>query len=168
MSRWALIVLVLWPFCTAPAGAQALHGRVVSVDAGDSVTLLDASGREQRIGLSAIDAPEQKQSFFARSRDNLARWTLRRDVTVERCGKDVDGHPTGTIFVDGHDVNLEQVRAGYAWWTPSAASNQSQDERDVYQQAEQAARNRKLGLWADPEPVPPWEWRTKHAPAGAR
>lgn len=168
MSRWALIVLVLWSFCTVPAGAQALHGRVVSVDAGDSVTLLDASGRKQQIRLSAIDAPEQRQSFFARSRDNLARWTLGRDVTVEPRGKDADSHLAGTIFVDGHDVNLEQVRAGYAWWTASAAGHQSQDEREVYEQAEQSARYRKLGLWADPDPVPPWEWRTKHAPAGPR
>jgi endonuclease YncB( thermonuclease family) len=168
MSRWALIVLVLWSFCTAPAGAQTLHGRVVSVDAGDSITLLDASGREQQIRLSAIDAPEQRQPFFAPSRDNLARWTLRRDVTVEPRGKAADGHLTGIIFVDGHDVNLEQVRAGYAWWTSIAGGNQPQDERDVYEQAGQAARYRKLGLWGDPDPIPPWEWNARHAPAGTR
>ena len=62
-------------------------------------------------------------------------------------------------MVDGHDVNLEQVRAGFAWWYREYAKEQAADEREVYELAEKAARETKRGLWAESKPVPPWEWR---------
>jgi hypothetical protein len=34
----------------------------------------------------------------------------------------------------------------------------------AYYDAQEAAQKQRLGLWSDPEPVPPWEWR--HLRAG--
>jgi hypothetical protein len=59
--------------------------------------------------------------------------------------------------IDGHDVNLEQVRAGMAWWYPQYAKEQTLDDRQLYELAENDAAKR--WLWADPHPVPPWEFR---------
>jgi endonuclease YncB( thermonuclease family) len=57
------------------------------------------------------------------------------------------------IEADGQDVNLAMVAAGLAWHF-----TRSSDDRALAE-AESDARAAGRGLWADREPVPPWEWR---------
>jgi len=56
-------------------------------------------------------------------------------------------------------MGLEQIRAGMAWWYREYANEQSPEDRDRYERAEREARAKKVGLWREPNPVPPWEWR---------
>jgi len=49
--------------------------------------------------------------------------------------------------------------AGLAWWYRAYAQEQMPEDRELYEVAEKEARERKLRLWRDPTPVPPWEWR---------
>ena len=59
----------------------------------------------------------------------------------------------GRVIVDGLDVNLWMVRQGMAW-------RYDQYSKDVaLGEAQAAAKARRLGLWHDAEPVPPWRWR---------
>lgn len=62
-------------------------------------------------------------------------------------------------MVNGVDVNLQQVKAGVAWWYRDYAKEQSPEDRRLYEQAEQQARMQRVGLWRDAEPIPPWDWR---------
>ena len=62
-------------------------------------------------------------------------------------------------YLEGRDINLEQVRAGYAWWYRGYAAEQSDESRGSYERAETEARQAQRGLWADARPVPPWVWR---------
>jgi endonuclease YncB( thermonuclease family) len=82
-----------------------------------------------------------------------------RQVTAE-CGK-VDRYRRNVckILVDGRDANLEQVKAGMTWWYRQYAREQSPKDREDYEVAEFQAKIHRLGLWADKNPVPPWEWR---------
>jgi endonuclease YncB( thermonuclease family) len=48
---------------------------------------------------------------------------------------------------------------GRAWWFRRYASEQSSEDRKRYEFAAQEAKAKKAGLWRDPDPVPPWEWR---------
>jgi endonuclease YncB( thermonuclease family) len=59
------------------------------------------------------------------------------------------------------DVNLEQIRAGMAWWYREYAKEQSAEDRASYSAAENDAQARRVGLWKDAKPVPPWEWRRR-------
>ena len=43
-------------------------------------------------------------------------------------------------------------------------TRQSVDDRSFYAKAEEAARTKKIGLWLDSNPMPPWDWR-KHEKA---
>jgi len=56
-------------------------------------------------------------------------------------------------------VGLEQIQAGLAWSYRAYATEQSPEDGDRYERAEQDAKAKKVGLWRDPDPVPPWEWR---------
>jgi endonuclease YncB( thermonuclease family) len=86
---------------------------------------------------------------------------FNREVTAE-CGKaDKYRRQVCKILVDGVDANLEQVKAGMAWWYRDYAREQSPKDREDYEVAEFNAKVRRLGLWADTNPVPPWEWRRR-------
>ena len=57
------------------------------------------------------------------------------------------------------DVGLEQINAGIAWHYKHYQNKQSRADRELYSSAEQGARKKKLGLWNDKKPTPPWKWR---------
>jgi endonuclease YncB( thermonuclease family) len=65
----------------------------------------------------------------------------------------------GKVIVNGEDVNLEQVEAGMAWHYKLYQSEQSASDRIKYSDAELEARRHKVGLWRDPSPIPPWDYR---------
>jgi micrococcal nuclease len=72
--------------------------------------------------------------------------------------RDIDRHKRVVaeiiILPDGRNLNQALVRAGFAWWYRQFA------KRDTLLPAlEQEARAAKRGLWTDPSPVPPWQWR---------
>lgn len=65
------------------------------------------------------------------------------------------------VLVTGVDANLEQVKAGMAWHYKQYANEQSPRDREDYEIAEFNAKMRRLGLWADKNPIPPWDWRQR-------
>jgi len=69
------------------------------------------------------------------------------------------GRILGKILVSGEDVNLEQVEAGMAWHYKKYQREQSTSDHIEYSDAELEARRHKVGLWRDPNPIPPWDYR---------
>lgn len=133
----------------------------MGVSDGDTVKVLDASNTQYKIRLMGIDAPEKKQAFGNKSKENLSDLVFNKQVTVEYSKQDKYGRTVGRILVNGVDANLEQVKAGLAWHYKQYQREQSVGDRAAYAQAEEQARSAHLGLWADPDPTPPWDWRHK-------
>ncbi|MHB1117178.1 thermonuclease family protein [Sideroxydans sp.] len=80
-------------------------------------------------------------------------------MTVEYSKRDRYGRTLGKILVGGIDANLAQIRAGMAWHYKQYQRDQSFENRQLYSEAEDAARSSHRGLWADAAPTPPWDWR---------
>jgi len=57
------------------------------------------------------------------------------------------------------DAGLAQLTVGLAWWYRKYSKDQSPEDAGRYEFAEQEARAKRAGLWADRQPVPPWGWR---------
>ena len=142
-----------------PSWADILEGRVVGISDGDTVTVLDASKTQFKIRLQGIDAPEKKQAFGNKSKEALSTLLFNNQVAVEYSKKDKYGRILGKILVDGVDANLEQIKAGMSWHYKKYQHEQSENDRNLYAQAEAETREEKRGLWVDADPVPPWEWR---------
>lgn len=140
-------------------GAETLSGRIVGISDGDTLTLLDASHRQHKIRLSGIDAPERRQPFGERARQSLAARAFNRPASADCPKQDRYGRAVCVVAVDGQDVGLAQIAGGMAWWYRQYAREQSPPARADYEAAEYEAKARRLGLWADPNPTPPWEWR---------
>lgn len=129
-------------------------GRVVAVHDGDTITVL-AAGRDIRVRLVGIDAPERGQPFSNAARHALEAQVAGRDVRVVERGRDGYGRLLGRVYAGAVDVNAEQVRAGYAW----VFRRFSADATLLALEAEAKAAQR--GLWRELKPVPPWLWRER-------
>lgn len=144
-----LISLLLSP----SVSAETLEGHIVGVSDGDTVKLLDATHQLYKIRLNKIDAPEKNQAYGQKSKASLSELVFDRDVRVEVTDLDRYGRTVGILFIGEQEINLEQVRRGLAWVYRKYTS----DPR--YIEAEQVARAQTKGLWADPQPTPPWVFR---------
>jgi len=135
------------------AHATTIHGRVVSVADGDTITLLGKSNQQHLIRLAEIDAPEKKQAFGEQSRRTLSSLIAGKHVEARCPSTDRYNRKICTIFHEGIDINEKMVLAGMAWVYRAYSRSQ------YYLQAEDLARKQKVGLWVDLNPTPPWEWR---------
>ena len=163
-TRFTLIVAcasLLVPLCALPLLAQAatLTGRVAYVADGDTITVLDSTNEQHKVRLAGIDAPEKAQRFGGGARDNLSAMIAGKIVTVEFVKFDRHQWMVGKVIANGRDICLEQVKAGMAWHYKKYEREQTRADRSAYAQAEEQARLARKGLWQDPSPVPPWQWR---------
>lgn len=155
----SFLLLLLFFALPCPALAQSLSGRVVAVSDGDTLTVLTVTKEQIKVRVNGIDAPEKAQPFGQASKQNLSRLVFGRTVTVESNKRDRYGRTVAKVLVDGLDVGLEQVKAGLAWHFKEYEREQSPEDRRAYAEAEAEARQARRGLWQDPAPVPPWQFR---------
>jgi len=134
--------------------------KVVKVTDGDTVHVLDQSTVRHKIRLGGIDAPEKKQAFGKKSKQNMANLVAGKQVEVEYYKRDRYGRIIGKLIKDGQDINLLQIKHGYAWHYKYYQKDQTKLDRDLYSSAEIGARAKRLGLWVEPA-IPPWEFRRK-------
>ena len=152
---------LLAPMCPLQDRAGRPVWRVQTVHDGDTVTCLDDRGLAVKIRLVGIDAPEYDQPHGAAARAALAA-KVGGAVRVEGRGRDQHGRVLATLWNGDRDVNREMVADGWAWEFGGFAAD------DDLAAAEEAARRARRGLWADPQPVRPSEWRSLHPPRHAR
>lgn len=143
-------------FAVAAFGGRAVAdsavGEVTGVADGDTF-YMQIEGRSTRVRLSEVDAPEKKQPFGRRSEQSLRELVAKKSVAATWSKVDRYGRPIVRVVVDGVDVNAEQVKRGFAWVYRKYSTDSS-----LYV-FENEARLARRGLWVDPSPVEPWEWR---------
>jgi len=119
---------------------------------GDSIAVL--RDREQvKVRLMDIDAPEKAQPFGNRSKQALDALVHGKEVLVVERGRDRYQRVLGRVYRGDLDVNAEQVREGMAWVYRQHSKDTSLPK------IEAEVKEQQRGLWRDPDPVPPWEWR---------
>ena len=155
--RLALALLILLIHTAGQAGT--LTGRVTHVTNGDTLVVLDAGKAQHTIRLQGIDAPDQGQAYGNESKEHLSDHVAGKFVVVEYDKRDRYKRVVGKVFLAGQDMNLGQVAAGLAWHYKKHQVEQTQSDRISYSDAEREARRDRRGLWHDPNPVPPWEFR---------
>ena len=134
--------------------ADTLVGRVVSIAEGDTLTILDESKVQHKIRLAAIDAPEKSQAFGNKSKQALSDLCFDKQASIEVVDTDRYGRTVGEVTCAGTNANEAMVRSGMAWVYRKYAKAYP----GLYK-LEDEAKAAKRGLWAESNPVPPWEWR---------
>ncbi|WP_406626131.1 thermonuclease family protein [Acidovorax sp. SDU_ACID1] len=149
---------------------------VVAIADGDTLTARcpteDAAHPYQqlKVRIQGIDAPEKKQPYGNRARQALSELTFQKQARLDCPKTDRYRRKVCTVWVapasapDGPrtlDAGLAMVTQGMAWWYRAYSREQTAEARGQYEFAEQEARAKRAGLWADQDPVAPWEWRNR-------
>jgi endonuclease YncB( thermonuclease family) len=168
MNIWQNYTALIFATLVMSTAHADILGKVVAVTDGDTIKVLDYNRVLHKIRLTGIDAPEKAQPFGNASRKHLASMVAGKEVRVETLKNDRYGRVLGKVWVQPRDcpdcgktlnANHAQILSGMAWWYQDYARDQSAEDRGRYKSAVDEARGRKLGLWSEPDPVPPWAWR---------
>lgn len=133
--------------------------RVERVSDGDTIVLDNGN----KVRLCGIDAPEKDQPLGAESKQNLERLikSAGGSVLVQENDRDRYGRIVGEVFIKtSHDeqlLNAEQVRSGLAFVYPHYVKHCINEV--ALTNVENDAKQRKIGVWRDPNYQRPWNYR---------
>ena len=180
-AGYYLIALLtgLFLLCSAPvfakpelSHANTLEGLVVGVSEGDQITV-NSFGTEINVRLYGIAAPQTakvdkftgwskagqpyaEEAFRALSIKILhqqVKVEIRKTLVFNNNAKQV---ALAVVYLDGRNINLEMVAEGWAWADKKLATK---GDLAGYQAAQKRARARRIGLWTQGIPQPPWEFQ---------
>jgi endonuclease YncB( thermonuclease family) len=151
------ILILLLPFLLY---SETFTAEVIRVIDGDSVNALRLpENKEVKLRLYGIDAPEWKQAYGKESKDALKGLLgTNTEISVNILDKDRYKRLICEIHLNNLDISVNEwmISEGNAWHYVKYAP----DDINL-KQAEENARNNKLGLWSYESPIPPWEFRKK-------
>ena len=128
--------------------------KVTAVSDGDTFTGLTSDNEQVRVRIHGIDAPESRQAFGTKSKQYLSDLIFGKTVDIKIQSTDRYGRTVAWVYTpDGKDAAAEMLKAGMAW------HYKQHNKSAEYAELEQEAQKAKRGLWADKNPVAPWEFR---------
>ncbi|WP_435640768.1 thermonuclease family protein [Micavibrio aeruginosavorus] len=139
--------------------------RVKWVIDGDTV-IVTQGWKETVIRLDSIDCPEDGQNWGNTAKYGLMKLISRKNVRLEVHGMDHHGRTLATIHLwneqkyEWLNVNERMVTLGHAWVMRRYYDHLPQDRQNKLNRLERWAQSKKVGLWSEDNPMPPWEWRS--------
>ena len=137
----------------------SIHGRITGIVDGDTINVRILGKKQIRVRIAFIDAPEKGQAFGQRAKQAMSELLFGKDVKLRPHTIDRYGRLVARVLVDNQDAGFELLKQGLCWVYERYLPEASPDIQASYQQAQAVAREQKFGLWSDPFPVPPWDWR---------
>jgi micrococcal nuclease len=129
------------------------EGQVVSVIDGDTIEVLK-DGKGVRIRLNGIDCPERSQAYGTKAKQFVSDLIYRKQVKVKVKELDRYGRTIADVYLlDGTWLNKRLINAGLAWHYKQYSADKELASSEVN------AKQQKLGLWRDPHPIAPWDFR---------
>jgi len=137
----------------------ALRGRVTGIVDGDTINVLIMAKRQISVRIAFIDAPERGQAFGQRAKAIISGLAFGKDVILRPHTIDRRGRLVARVLVDNQDAGLELLKQGLCWVYEKYVGEALPEIQTNYWAAQATAQSHRLGLWPDPDPVPPWKWR---------
>lgn len=151
----------LFVFCTSCNGKKVnsekritISGKVIHIVDGDTYDLLTSDKKTLRIRMNGIDAPERSMAFYQVSKNYLGNLCMGKTVKIEKTDTDQYGRTVANSYLEnGCELGQEMIKAGMAWHFKKYNNDRTLAKLEI------EARKLQKGLWKDPKPVPPWEYR---------
>ncbi|MGC4097276.1 MAG: thermonuclease family protein [Nitrospira sp.] len=154
MSKVFILLSLILVVAIPVAAGEEFVARVLIVHEGDRLTI-HHQGRRDMVSLRNVDCPELKQPYGKQAKHATAAYLANREVVVRDFKRDRQGRMTADILLpDGRQIGHELVKEGLAWVQPAVSVDQALKDM------EELAKASGTGLWAEPNPVPPWKWKS--------
>lgn len=132
----------------------SIQGQIVRVSDGDTVVLLDEDKIQHRVRLDGIDCPESKQAYGTKATQFVREKLGDGEVIVYYNKKDRYGRLLGVLVTSkGDNINELLLANGLAWHYKHYNKN------PIYTQLEQDAKDKRLNIWSEDNPIEPYEFR---------
>jgi micrococcal nuclease len=154
MRRWLFTILIIGGSiqCYAQKLPESFEAKVVGIKDGDTYVVL-YQRQEITVRLEHIDCPEGGQAYGKNSKRYASDLCFGNEVLVEGSKYDRYKRLIAVLYVGNICINKEMVSGGYAWHFKKYSKDMD------YDALEREAQRKKIGLWADPNPIAPWDWR---------
>ena len=149
-----LLVALLCPELVSGQVGDTFSGPVIRVADGDTISVR-RDGATVRIRLDGIDTPESDQPFGTHASAFTSAHVLNKRVTVQVRDVDRYGRLVSRVQIDGENLSVALVTEGLAWHYTRYSDD------PVLARAEVQARTTRTGLWSQPSPMPPWDFRRR-------
>jgi len=159
---YLLLIIMVLTSCGRRSGKRdAVNNKydyfvnVVGISDGDTFKGLTQDKIEIRFRIYGIDAPEKKQAFSDKSKKYLSELIHGETVgIIVQKKRDRYGRPIVWVYTpEGKDVSAEMLKAGMAWHF------KEYDKSEEYTKIESIAKENKVGLWSENNPIAPWNYR---------
>jgi len=134
-------------------GSDSFTAKVIGVIDGDTIVVLTNDKQQIKIRLEGIDCPESNQDYGNRAKQATVELCFGKEVTVQKTGVDQYGRTLAYIYVGDLCVNKQLLSLGMAWHYKQYNKDQE------LAKLETEAREKKMGLWSQPNPTAPWDFR---------
>lgn len=160
-----LAILLMASWLTAAQAKPGPHppfevtGTVIKNHDGDTIKMQTVDHGVVDVRFSNVDTPETGQAYWKAARGYLRSLVAGKAVTIRCYKRDRYEREVCHVSVGGSDTGLALVKHGYAWYAHMFSEELGSSQQKAYSEAEQLARRQRIGLWQDPDPMPPWECR---------
>ena len=153
MKRISLIIALT--FLSSQLYADTFKAKVMRVLDGDTIAVVkDKDPEEIKVRLVFVDCPEKTQEYGQEAKQYTYRATNSKMVTIKSEKTDRYGRTLGEVILpDGSSLNKKLIETGSCWHYSQYDKNPDLDKM------EKNAKAKRLGLWSESNPTPPWEYR---------
>lgn len=129
-------------------------GKVIAIKDGDTVVVIDSLKNQKTLRLAEVDCPESGQPFGKNAKQFTSDQIFGKTVKYYITTTDRYNRSIAKIYYDnGKYLSEELIRNGLGWWYYKYSDNKNLGI------LEKEASNKKIGLFSDPNSIPPWLYR---------
>lgn len=149
MRKTVLLLIISSFFCFGQTTAK-----VIGIKDGDTVLVLLGDNIQKTLRLAEVDCPETGQPFGKNAKQFTSSQIFGKNIKFVETETDKYGRTIAKIYYNnGKYLSKEIIKNGLGWWYYRYSNDKSLGI------LENEASKDKIGLWADPNSIPPWDWR---------
>ena len=134
-----------------------INAEVVYIFDGDSF-VVKSGGKKIKVRLWGIDCPEYGQTGGGEAKAFLRKLAHKKEIILISKDRDKYGRLVAIAETDTGTLNEKMVKYGHAWVYTYYCKEQVCEK---WKGLELAAREKRMGLWKNKNPTPPWMWKRK-------